>query len=111
MKELAEMTPEQLHQVIEDAKSRLTEVQPRTTLMLHRTRRLHDVSFAVVEASGDAALKAALASQSLLNEEDGKWDAEEADETTSFRAEVFPTDEEPENADYRVGEDGKLERI
>jgi hypothetical protein len=113
MNDLKEMSPEQLRNLIAEAKARLEEIQPpgmRWTVSLHRTRQVAEYRAIVVEAEdADTALAAAIGSQDRLNNEHEAW-LELADEVTSFVGEAVDEGDDY-CADYRIGADGKLEKV
>ena len=113
MNDLTTMNPEQLREVISQAKARLAEVEmpaKRWHVDLACVRETREIRSIVVEAEDvDAALAAAMASGDELSRESDKW-ACAGDEVDGVDAEVDPieTDADP---DYRIGADGKLEEI
>jgi hypothetical protein len=111
--DLTTMTPEELRELISQAKTRLKEVElPRKRWFVQLTgvqeqMALRDI---VVEAAtADAALAAVMASRDDLGRESDKWLCMD-DEVDEVDAEVDPEEADAE-PDYRVGPDGRLETL
>jgi hypothetical protein len=120
MNDLKGMTAVQLQTVITEAKTRLEQAKVQLdalqppgklwTVGVHRIREVTDYRAVVVEAeSGEAALAAAIASQDILGSESDAW-LEVADEVTSFDGDAVDEGDDG-GADYRIGEDGRLEAV
>ena len=110
--DLAEMSREQLRELIEKAQSRIAELEPpRKTwrILLFRKRMiLEHIGIAVEAEEADAALAAALAREGCL--QDCKdWECDD-DEVVSCYESGEP-EEFDYDPDYRVNAQGKLEDV
>lgn len=113
MSDLKELSPQQLRELISQAKTRLKEVElpgKRWFIQVMCFREVRKVRSLVVEAQeADAAVAAVNASEDDLTSDPDAW-CDVGDEVISFDAEIVE-EETSSGPDYHIGEDGRLEAV